>query len=52
MHSGPGRDYYTRKIAGHKSSTEALRSLKRQLAKVVYRHMVADRARRLEPSLT
>jgi transposase len=52
MHSGPGRDHYTRKLAEHKSSTEALRSLKRQLAKVVYRRMVADRARRLEPSLT
>jgi hypothetical protein len=39
-------------LSEHKSSTEALRSLKRQLAKVVYRRMVADRARRLEPSLT
>lgn len=52
MHSGPGQDHYTRKLAEHKSSTEALRSLKRQLAKVVYRHMVADHARRLEPFLT
>jgi transposase len=52
MHPGPGRDHYTRKLAEHKSSTEALRSLKRQLAKVVYRHMIADRARRLEPLLT
>lgn len=52
MHPGPGRDHYARKLAEHKSSTEALRSLKRQLAKIVYRHMVADRAVRLEPALT
>jgi len=52
MHAGPGRDHYARKLAEHKSSTEALRSLKRQLAKVVYRHIVADCARRLESSLT
>jgi transposase len=51
QHPGPGRDYYERKLAAHKSSTEALRSLKRQLAKIVYRHMAADRAR-LESSLT
>ena len=47
MHPGPGRDHYERKLAEHKSSREALRSLKRQLAKVVYRHLVADRAHRL-----
>jgi len=47
MHPGPGRDYYGRKIAEHKSSNEALRALKRQLAKVVYRHLVADQVRRL-----
>jgi len=52
MHPGPGRDHYERKLAEHKSSTEALRSLKRQLAKVVYRHLVADHARRLETLLT
>jgi hypothetical protein len=27
-----------------------MRSLKRQLAKIVYRHMVADRDHRLEPA--
>jgi transposase len=43
MHPGLGRDHYERKLAEHKSSREALRSLKRQLAKVVYRHLVADR---------
>ncbi|CAN5557795.1 hypothetical protein BH20CHL7_BH20CHL7_02390 [soil metagenome] len=46
MHPGPGRDHYARKLAEHKSSREALRSLKRQLAKVVYRHLVADQANR------
>ena len=43
MHPGLGRDHYERK-----SSREALRSLKRQLAKVVYRHLVADQVRRLD----
>ncbi len=43
----PGRDHYERKLAEHKSSREALRSLKRQLAKVVYRRLVADQIRRL-----
>jgi transposase len=47
MHPGPGRDHYERKLAEHKSSREALRSLKRQLAKVVYRHLVADQVQRL-----
>jgi transposase len=45
MHPGPGREHYERKLAEHKSSAEALRSLKRQLAKIVYRHLVADRTR-------
>ena len=47
MHAGPGRDHYSRKVREGKSSREALRSLKRQLAKVVYRHLVTDHARRL-----
>lgn len=46
MHPGPGRDHYARKLAEHKSSREALRSLKRQLAKVVYRRLVADQVHR------
>jgi transposase len=46
MHPGPGRDHYDRKVAERKSSREALRSLKRQLAKVVYRHLVVDQAHR------
>jgi transposase len=52
MHPGPGREHYERKLGEHKSSTEALRSLKRQLAKVVYRHLVADHALRFELLLT
>jgi transposase len=47
MHPGPGREHYERKLAEHKSSREALRSLKRQLAKVVYRRLVADQVHRL-----
>ena len=46
MHPGLGRDHYERKLVEHKSSREAVRSLKRQLAKVVYRHLVADQVRR------
>jgi len=46
MHPGPGRDHYQRKLSEHKSSREALRSLKRQLAKVVYRCLVDDQAHR------
>ena len=42
MHPGPGRTHYLRKQAEHKTSAEALRSLKRQLAKVVYRHLRDD----------
>ncbi|NKX56431.1 IS110 family transposase [Arthrobacter sp. E918] len=34
---GPGRDYYRRKLAEGKSTTEALRCLKRQLAKTVHK---------------
>ena len=49
MHPGPGRDHYRRKQAEHKSSAEALRSLKRQLAKVVYRHLRNDHAYQASP---
>ena len=44
MHPGPGQDYYRRKLAQAKTPAEALRCLKRQLAKIVYRHLVADSA--------
>lgn len=42
LHAGPGRDHYDRKIAEGKSPTEAMRSLKRQLAKIVYRRLLDD----------
>ena len=45
MHPGLGQDHYRRKLAEHKTSREALRSLKRQLAKVVYRELRADHNR-------
>ena len=51
MHPGPGRNHYQRKQAEHKTPAEALRSLKRQLAKVVYRHL-RSRPRRIQPSPT
>ena len=40
MHPGPGHDYYRRKIDEGKSPREAMRCLKRQLAKVIYRGSV------------
>jgi transposase len=39
-----GRDYYDRKKAAGKTSTEAMRCLKRRLSDVVYRTMVNDAA--------
>jgi transposase len=41
----PGRAYYRRKLDEGKSRKEALRALKRQIAKAVYRHLVADAQR-------
>jgi transposase len=39
----PGRRYYRRKLdEGNSRPKEALRALKRQIAKTVYRHLVAD----------
>jgi transposase len=38
----PGRAYYRRKLDEGKTPKEALRALKRQIAKTVYRHLVAD----------
>jgi transposase len=37
-----GRAYYRRKLDEGKTTKEALRALKRQIAKAVYRHLVAD----------
>ena len=50
MHPGPGRTHYMRKQTEHKTPAEALRSLKRQLAKVVYRHLQADHTHQTSPS--
>jgi transposase len=44
-HTGLGRDYYLRKIAGGKTKRAALRCLKRRISNVVYRHLVADAVR-------
>ena len=52
MHPGLGQEHYQRKLAEHKTSREALRSLKRQLAKVVYRSLRADHDRLVVPRLT
>ena len=43
---GPGRDYYLRKIAEGKTRREALRCLKRRLARVVYQRLLKDHAAR------
>ncbi len=47
MHPRPGLDHYERKLAEHKSSRATLRSLKRQAAEVVYRHVAADQVHRV-----
>lgn len=47
MHAGAGRDHYLRKVAEGKTPAEALRSLKRQLAKIVYRTLITDTQRAL-----
>jgi transposase len=41
-HPSPGRDYYDRKLAEGKTRREALRALERQLANVIWRHLLAD----------
>lgn len=52
MHPGLGQEHYQRKLAEHKTSREALRSLKQQLAKVVYRALKADHDRLVVQRLT
>jgi transposase len=42
---GPGRDHYRRKIAEHKTTKEARRSLKRRITNAVYRRILADQQR-------
>ena len=41
----PGRLYYQRKIAEHKSNKEALRALKRKISDAVYRQLLLDASR-------
>jgi len=41
----PGRRYYDRKLTEGKTPREAIRSLKRRLSDVVWRHLVADARR-------
>lgn len=45
LHPGQGRDYYLRKIDEGKTPKEALRCLKRQVTKAVYRALKADAER-------
>lgn len=44
-HDTAGRRHYRRKLAEHKTDTEAIRSVKRQLANVVYRRLRHDHHR-------
>jgi transposase len=41
-HGTQGRTYYRRKLDEGKTNKEALRALKRQIARTVYRHLVTD----------
>jgi len=41
-----GRAYFDRRVAEGKTKKEALRALKRKISNAVYRHLVADAARR------
>ena len=45
VHPNPGQTYYQRKLAEAKTRQEALRCLKRQIAKTVYRVLLADHQR-------
>ena len=42
---GPGRSYYRRKLSEGKTPAEARRALKRRLANVIYRRILADQHR-------
>jgi transposase len=44
----PGRSYYERKLAEGHTPREAIRSLKRRLSDVVWRHLVADAQRTVD----
>jgi transposase len=40
--SGPGREYYQRKLGEAKTPAEARRALKRRLCDTIYRHLLRD----------
>ncbi len=42
---GPGRDYINRRIAAGNSRAEAMRLLKRQITKAIYRALTTDAQR-------
>jgi transposase len=47
---GPGRDHYRRKLAEAKTPAEARRSLKRQLTNIIYKRLLDDHQRTLQPA--
>jgi transposase len=49
---GLGQTYYRRRLAAGDSSTEALRCLKRRLARVVFHHLHTDHHNRIQPCQT
>ncbi|GAA2811546.1 hypothetical protein GCM10010533_57150 [Mycolicibacterium pallens] len=49
---GLGQTYYRHRLAQGDSSTEALRCLKRRLARVVYSHLHTDHRNRTQPCQT
>jgi transposase len=46
----PGRDYYRRKLAAGKTPLEALRCLKRRISDAIYRQLLADARRSIDPA--
>ena len=47
---GLGQTYYRKRLAAGDSSTEALRCLKRRLARIVFHHLQTDHQNRTQPS--
>ena len=47
---GLGQTYYRKRLAAGDSSTEALRCLKRRLARIVFHHLHTDHQNRIQPS--
>ena len=48
--TGPGRDYYLRKLAENKTPNEARRALKGRLANVIYRQLLNDQRQSSSPA--